>query len=408
MPAGGEHLGERGQLGAVAHHRAGAVGLDEADVAGLDAGLGVGAAHRPLLAVLAGRGQAQAAAVGGGADRPHDRVDAVAVALGVGQPLEHHAGHALAERDAVGVGVERAALARGRQGVDAGEQQEVLHAVVEVGAPAQHHVAAAGGQLDAGRVQRGQRRGAGRVDREVLAPQVEAVGDAAGDDVGEQARGTSPRRSWAATRPARAASRPGRTGNRARKPWAVGLVGAALGAEDDRGPLPVEGPLGVAGVGQGVGRHLEAEQLGRLDGRQRGGRDAVGQGVEGDVGQEAAPLARRCRVRWRRAGVVPVGVEVASDVPALGRDLGDRVDARPRRCARTRRGRWRPASRRPCPRWRRRPAAAGTGSGRLRGAIAARSSAAAGDVRGGALGHRLVQARRWSCARGAGWRRRRS
>ncbi len=314
-PRGGEDRREGGQLGAVADDGPGAVGLDEADLPGIDAGLGVGPAHGALLAVLAGGGEPEAASVRRRPHPAHDAVDAVAVPLGVGQPLEHHAGHALAEGDAVGVGVEGAALARRRQGVDAREQQEVLDPVVEVGAAAQHDVAAPRRQLAAGGVQRRQRGRAGGVDGQVLAAEVEAVGDAPGDDVGQQAGervlgdlgqplvqlgGHLPR--------VRRVQGPEPVGGR--------LVGAALGPEDDRRALAVEGPVRVARVRQRVGRHLQAEQLGRLDRRQRGGRDAVGQRVERDVGQEPAPLGRAAGAPGG-GGVVPVGVEVGGDVPAL-------------------------------------------------------------------------------------------
>ena len=59
----GEHLGERGQLGAVADHRAGPVGLDQPDRGRGDARAVVGALQRPALALAArarsGRGCAR-------------------------------------------------------------------------------------------------------------------------------------------------------------------------------------------------------------------------------------------------------------------------------------------------------------------------------------------------------------
>ena len=54
-------------------------------------------------------------------------------------------------------------------------------------AAADHEVAGAGGQVLAGDVERGQRRGAGGVDGEVGAAQVEPVGDPARDHVGQHA-----------------------------------------------------------------------------------------------------------------------------------------------------------------------------------------------------------------------------
>ena len=66
---------------------AGAVRLDQPDVAGVDARRRVGAPQRPRLALRARRVDALVPAVAGGADAPDHGVDPVAVALGVGQPL---------------------------------------------------------------------------------------------------------------------------------------------------------------------------------------------------------------------------------------------------------------------------------------------------------------------------------
>ena len=135
----GEHLGQRRQLGAVADDGAGAVRLDQPDL---------GAARRRRCGRPAPAPRRWPS--GRGAVRPRSRpslepptplmtrVDPVAVALGVGQPLEDDAGDALAERDAVGRCVEGAAPAGGRERVHRGEQQVVVDAVVQVGAAAQH------------------------------------------------------------------------------------------------------------------------------------------------------------------------------------------------------------------------------------------------------------------------------
>ena len=104
-PASPNTLGQGPQLGAVADDRAGAVRLDQADLGRRDAGVGVGPLERPALALGAAR-SGPGPAVGGAAARLDHRVDAVAVALGVGQALEDDAGHALAQGDAVGRGVE--------------------------------------------------------------------------------------------------------------------------------------------------------------------------------------------------------------------------------------------------------------------------------------------------------------
>ena len=115
----GEDLGEGGQLGAVADDRAGAVGLDQADRrrASGRPGRRPGRSARcwPSLRGAVRPRWRPSLDAGDGVD---DGVDAVAVALGVGEALEHDAGDALAEDDAVGARVEGAALAGRRQRVD--------------------------------------------------------------------------------------------------------------------------------------------------------------------------------------------------------------------------------------------------------------------------------------------------
>ena len=318
-----EHLVEGGQLGPVTHHRAGAVGLDHAHLGRRDPGPPVGALEGPALSLGPRGGQPEAAPVAGAGDAVDDGVDPIAVALGVLQALEHHAGHALAEGDAVGRGVEAAALTGRRQGVDAGEEEVVVDAVVEVGTAAEDHVAGAGQQLLAGHVDGGQRRGAGGVDRVVDSAEVEPVGDPAGDDVGED----SGERVLVEHREGlleAVGQRPDRLGVHGPESVGGGQVGAGLGPEDHRDRTAVELPVGVAGVGQGPGGGLQAEQLHRVDGGQRGRGDPVGEGVETDLGDEAAPLRRRAAPGTLGEGV---GVVVGVDVPALGRHLGDGVDA---------------------------------------------------------------------------------
>ncbi len=86
-PRGHEHLGEGGQLGAVADHGAGAVGLDQSDLGGRDPGHAVGPVEGGPLAFGAGGGQAQRLPVARPGDRLDHGVDPVAVALGVLQRL---------------------------------------------------------------------------------------------------------------------------------------------------------------------------------------------------------------------------------------------------------------------------------------------------------------------------------
>ena len=182
-----EHGVERLELAQVAGGRAGAVSLDEADAGGAHARDLVGVAQRAGLAGRAGRVDRLRAAVAGGADAAHHRVDPVAVALSVRQPLQHDHADPLTEDRAVGVGRERPRVTRRRQGRRLAEAHVHEDVVERVDATGEHPVGSAGAQLHAGQVQRREGAGAGRVGDRVGAAEVEAVADPTGDDVAEQA-----------------------------------------------------------------------------------------------------------------------------------------------------------------------------------------------------------------------------
>ena len=76
---------------------------------GVETGLAVGPPQRQQLAQRPRRGQAAVAAVAGCANPLHHGVDAVAVALGILQPLQDHHRQPFADGDAVGFHVEGAA-----------------------------------------------------------------------------------------------------------------------------------------------------------------------------------------------------------------------------------------------------------------------------------------------------------
>ncbi len=152
----GENLGEAGKLRAVADDRAGRVRLDQTDVGRGDPGTRVRPLHRQHLPGLARGGHAQRPSVARPGHSFDHRMDAVAVAFGVGKSLENDNGHPLPQADAVGGRVEAAGPAGWRQGVDGGEQQEVVDAVVGVHTPAEHEVRGAADQLLACGVQRRQ------------------------------------------------------------------------------------------------------------------------------------------------------------------------------------------------------------------------------------------------------------
>jgi hypothetical protein len=182
-----EHLAQAVELGLVARGGGGAVGLDQADRAGVEPGDPPGHLHGGHLTGGVGAHQAGGPTVRRQARAPDDGVDAIVVTLGVDQALEDEEPGALTHHDAVGPAAERPDLLAGRQGVELGEDRVEGGVVAVVGGARQDHVTAAGGQLVAGVVDGDEGRGAGRVDDEGGPLEVEAVGDARRRQVGHQA-----------------------------------------------------------------------------------------------------------------------------------------------------------------------------------------------------------------------------
>ena len=107
--------GEARDLDRVAQRRGGAVALDEAHRVGRHTGIGQRGADRVCLPADRGRGEAHlGGAVVVDPDAPDHRVDAVAVALGILQPLQHHDARAVREDGAARLGVEGTAQPVGR------------------------------------------------------------------------------------------------------------------------------------------------------------------------------------------------------------------------------------------------------------------------------------------------------
>ena len=111
-------------LDRVAERGAGAVRLDRVDVGGGQPGAGQRRADDPLLGRAVGRGQPVAAPSWLTARAADDGQDRVAVAPGVGQPLQQQQPGALGPAGAVGGGGERLAPAVGGQAALAGELDE--------------------------------------------------------------------------------------------------------------------------------------------------------------------------------------------------------------------------------------------------------------------------------------------
>jgi hypothetical protein len=88
------------------------MGLDQADGRGGESRCGVGTLERAGLSLRSRCGEPACPAVAGAGDPPDHGIHAVAVALGVGQPLQDDDGQPFADGDAVGAGVEGPAPAR--------------------------------------------------------------------------------------------------------------------------------------------------------------------------------------------------------------------------------------------------------------------------------------------------------
>ena len=137
-----------------------------------------------MLAFHADRGEAGlVAAVVVDAHAADDRVDGVAVTAGVSQALEQHHGGTVGEHRALGIGIEAAGEAVGREH----RAGFVAVAAVDRGgdgnAPGQRHAALTGTQRLHGLDDGHQRGGAGGVHRDGGPPQVQPVGRAGGDVV---------------------------------------------------------------------------------------------------------------------------------------------------------------------------------------------------------------------------------
>ncbi len=192
-PVGGPVLAVRGdeglRLDRVAEGGAGAVRLDGVHLLGGESGVREGLPDHPLLGGAVGGGEAVGGAVlvdGAAAQHGEDRV---AVAAGVGEPLEHQQADALAPAGAVRGSGERLAPAVGGEAALAGEADEDAGGGHHGGAAGQGQVALPRLQGLRGQVHRDQRRRAGRVDGDGRAVQPEGVRQPAGDDAGGGAGG---------------------------------------------------------------------------------------------------------------------------------------------------------------------------------------------------------------------------
>ena len=267
-----------------------------------------------------------------GADTANNRIDAVAVAFGILQTLQHDHAHTLADHGAVGVLGEWLGVARRRERLRLAEAHEHEDVVECVDAAGDDHVRPAAHQLEQGQVDGAERTRARRIHHAVRAPEIEPIGDAPGHHVAEQT--------------GEGVLLPGHVGvgHRAEHGPGDGLGDAGLAhrpaphrmpqprtqrddqllrprhTEQNTGPRSVEVALGaVPRVFQGGLGHDQPQELRRVGGLQRRGRDA-------ELGRiEVGRREKRAAAAVGQIRAAGVGVEVVVKRPVRIRNVGDAV-----------------------------------------------------------------------------------
>ncbi len=181
---------ERVDLDRVAEPGAGAVGLDIAQAARIDARILPGVHDHVFLAGHARCGQRRRVAAVQGSRTLDHTVDRVAIGQRLRQRLEQQRRHAFARHIAVGARIEGVAAPRWRQRPDCREIPVVPGRQQQIAAADKGHLALAVAQRNAGGMQRHQRRRARRVEHQARPFEVEPErnpvgrdGPAAGGDV---------------------------------------------------------------------------------------------------------------------------------------------------------------------------------------------------------------------------------
>ncbi len=136
-----EHARERLNLNDIPHRRARAVRLQQPDARRIHGGRLIGSPQRQYLTLQSRRHHAHPAPVARHPHSPDHGVHAVAVALGILGPLEHHGADSLAQEGAVGVLVEGAQLLVPRERSEPAEEVQGGHRHPHLGSPREHEVA---------------------------------------------------------------------------------------------------------------------------------------------------------------------------------------------------------------------------------------------------------------------------
>ncbi|RPK83652.1 hypothetical protein EES47_24820 [Streptomyces sp. ADI98-12] len=299
-------------LDRVAQGGAGAVRLDGVHVRRGEPGVGQCLADDTLLGAAVGRGEAVGGAVLVDRRAAQDGEDRVAVAAGVGEPLQDEDAGALGPGGAVRRVGEGLAAAVAGQSALRGELHEGVGAGHHGDAAGEGQRALAGAQRPGGHVHGHQRGGAGGVDGDRRALQAEGVGEAAGHHAGGGAgRGVAPHVGGAAAQ--------------------HGGVVLAVGADEDAGGTGAQAPRVDAGPLQGLPGGLQQQALLRVHRQGLAGGDAEERGVEESGALEEAALQGGGAAPAERFQVpASVGGEAGDGVAALAEELPEflgRLDA---------------------------------------------------------------------------------
>ncbi|MEZ5180135.1 MAG: hypothetical protein R2746_18130 [Acidimicrobiales bacterium] len=279
--------------------------------------------------------EAGAAAVARHAGAADHGVGAVAVALGVGQALEHEDAGALPHQDAGGRLAEGADGAGGRESAELAEHAPEREVVAVVDPAGEHQVGAARAELVDGLVDGDQRARAGGVDGVGRTAEVEAVGDARRRQVGhEPDRALGPLGSEALLELRLHLGEAVLVDARHQRPQGLhellggahplvqpghAVADVAAPPEDHPDPARVHPLVGRTGIVEGGCRGAERQELVGLGGVHGHRHDPEGQWIErGQVVHEAAPAAVEA------IGALAVGVE-EDRVPPVRRHVGGGV-----------------------------------------------------------------------------------
>lgn len=286
---------------AIPKGRSGPVAFDHSDGLGEDLIPMEGPGHGPLLA--AGIGGIDAftspiAAYGGGAD---EGMNGISISEGIVEAFEHKDTGTFAEKGAVGVSIESAEFACRRHHSGFGETHKHEGVVKSIDATGEGQVCSSGFEFVHGKIEGGKGAGAGSVEEDVSAFDIEAVGDAPGDDIGEQAGeqmlfppghfGEKFGNDGIDFFLREAAFEEGFSPDGSGHTHACdnGHVGHADGSDGNDGAVGVECAGGVeAGVAEGILGRIEGQELGTIE----VGQDMLGHAelsdIEGERGDESA------------------------------------------------------------------------------------------------------------------------